>query len=355
MTNHVLNFDFHGAVALRVESADAWTRDYFSREYGWAGASPSPDGDGGPGGARVELAFGYSALPRRPGDGYSFISHKLLARWFYRVELEGNRIAIEAIGNRASVPMIQHMLVHPAIRQLCSRQGRLLLHSAALAYRDRSLLITGPGGTGKTTTSSLLLSSGDREWAVLGDDYAFVDPAGKTLAYRTRAHLYRDLLRFVPTISHRLTARERLHLSVFGLIRTLSGQRIKWPLRIDLGRLWPRSDIKTEAALGAIYLLRRVNGSQIAVRPVQDRKEAARSLLDMNFGEARHYLRLVSEQLETGGWSDHWRQAEAGLIRELVERTPIFWLELPKRSVPGELLGDGLADQLTRSLAMDHV
>ena len=89
-------------------------------------------------------------------QGYTFHQHKLLARWGYRMQVSPERIELDVIGNRLSVPMVHHMLLHPSLRYLSARQGVLLLHAGAVSHLGKSLIFTGYGGAGKTTTTALV-------------------------------------------------------------------------------------------------------------------------------------------------------------------------------------------------------
>ncbi len=55
----------------------------------------------------------------------------------------------------------------------CVRRGQALLHAAAVTSGGRAALITGPGGSGKSTTSLLCHRAG---LGFLGDDYCVVEP-----------------------------------------------------------------------------------------------------------------------------------------------------------------------------------
>lgn len=322
-----LNFDFHHYVGLQIETDDPWIRSYFLSEYGFAAGSTGSKH------SMVRLVLRHSWLPAFPGRGFRLRVHKVFARWFYRVRIEEDNVLIEAVGNRAAVPMIQHMLVHPSLRYLCSRSGVLLLHGASISRSGRSLILTGHGGAGKTTTSALMLSSDDTEWAMQGDDYTFVGPDGETLAYATRAHLYRSILGYLPELADRLRPRERLHLTIFGLIRRVSGESIRWPLRMRLGQLWPDRRVEPKAALAGILMLRRVSEGDVVIEPSTDLSTMLDVLIQMNFHEARHYLRLVRLQMDAdvfSRWRSAWAERERELLERLVGNAPVYWLNLPQ-------------------------
>ena len=81
----------------------------------------------------------------------------------------------------------------------CVHRGQALLHAAAVSSNGRAALITGPGGSGKSTTSVLCHGAG---LGFLGDDYCVVEPKDDGVAvfglYRT-AKLTERSRHFFPT------------------------------------------------------------------------------------------------------------------------------------------------------------
>lgn len=319
----VRRYVFHGVVALEVESGDPRALAYFDAEYGWAAA-----GEEAP--PAVRLRWG-GEVP----DGVP-TRHKVLARWRYRLDPREDHLEIIAAGNRFALPMVHHMLVHPGLRLHASRRGVLLLHAAAVVHGGRSLLLTGPGGTGKTTTSSLLLAAGP-DWLPHADDYVFLVPGPRTLAYLTRSHLYHDLLDWVPELRARLTAGERLRVEFFGRLRKWSGRRIQWAVRLPPERMWPGRRPVLEAPLGALVVLARAEVDAPTLGPVEDLEPVLEALLDMNFYEARHFRRLVLGAAGQGAvprWWTTWQDRERDLLRARLREARLLQLTLPVETRP---------------------
>jgi hypothetical protein len=194
------------------------------------------------------------------------------------------------------------------------------------------VVITGAGGSGKTTFSSLVLEHGALDWRYQGDDYLFIDGNHRTLAYATRAHLYRDILKFVPRLAAELSFRERVHLAFFGNLRRISGDRIKWPLRISLERIWPTRELDPEAELAAVLLLERGRIEAMELQMVEDRDSLVKQLLSMNFREARHFKRLIEKHVVGEGiaqWWEDWRSTERELLSGILAKIPLYRLRLP--------------------------
>jgi len=259
--------------------------------------------------------------------------------------MQPEKVTIQAYGNPLSISLIHHMLVHHSLRYLVSYRNTLMLHAGAVVYRGRSLILTGHGGVGKTTLTSLLLSRGGPEWSVHADDYVFLAAAGKSLAYLTRAHVYRSLLGPVPQINQVLTPAERLRLEAYWRLRTLAG--IKLPVRVPLARLWPGRPVTMQAVPAGLVVLARGEASQPVLRQLPPEQAPIDDLLTMNFGEARHYLALVGKCLPAAEWQnlvEDWRQRERTVLQQVVQRIPVYSLTIPQQV--GQMDNAALFDRL---------
>jgi hypothetical protein len=337
-------FDFHGLVGLRVQTDASFVADYFRAEYGPAAGPISAELP------TVVLRWTESGLPRRPGANYRLKIHKGLARWYYRIRFEDASIRIEGAGNQMAVPMVHHMLVHGCLRYLCSRRNALLLHAAALAQGDRSLVFAGPGGVGKTTVSSMVLDQGGPGWELHADDYVFLTATGATYSYPSRAHLYADLLKQVPDISGQLSARQRAHLTAFGLVRQISGERIKWPLRVESSLLWPDRKTAPYARMQALLLLERGEAKEINLEPIGDIEHLVDEIIQVNFKEARHTIELL-EGFETPmDYLAEWKSRERMMLRRALQDAPAFRLQMPRTA---SLDRNKLASQLQHLVTVE--
>lgn len=89
------------------------------------------------------------------------------------------------------------------------RRGRLMVHAACIGAEAGAVLLTGRGGSGKSTTALACLAAGLR---IAGDDYAAVDPGSRvvhslynTVKLKTRA----DVDRF-PGLAERVSNLDRI-------------------------------------------------------------------------------------------------------------------------------------------------
>lgn len=337
-----MSFNVHNVVGMNLESSDAKALEFFSKELA------SFKVNGSLSGPSVNLSWKPTSLPIfSPADGL-YATHKLFARWRFSVEWEGSEVFITSSGTKPALPMVHHMLVQPAMRYLASEAGYLMLHGASLAYEGRSILITGPGGTGKTTVTSLLMEEGRDGWQFQSDDYTVLGPGPETLAFPARSHLYRDLLRWVPRIGTMLTPSERLGLLVFGVLRRWSRDKITWPVRIEIDRFWPNRSILPVADLAGIVLLTR-GGSELRLEQADGTEGIIRDLILMNFDEARHFVHLMKR---VGGirsketWLSDWRSRETRFLESRTQDTPFFRLTMPQwtslENAPGQRLEEML-------------
>jgi hypothetical protein len=318
-------FNFHGLVGFSLDCQAEYAHNFFRSEYGWAGDDQLPD-------SRIMLRWTHSAAPIfQPGAGV-YHQHKLAARWRYRLSIQPNLIEIEATGNALALTMVHHMLVHPSLRLLASQQGVILLHGAGLVLDGRSLVFSGIGGTGKTTTTSLLLDQGRFDWRLHADDYTFITEQAQSLAYLTRAHLYRDLLAWVPDLGDRLGSSQKFKLIVNNLMLKASGGRLRWAVRVPLGTLWPDRAKQTEAGLAGLIMLRRSANQEPKLSRVTDQARLHDELTAMNNYEARHFIRLLRKSLP-GATAEpilqSWQERESRILTTILATAPSYWLELP--------------------------
>jgi hypothetical protein len=322
----VASYDFHQLAGFDLATDDGAAIRFFDAEYG---AFKTTAGSAG----EVRLSWQARRPMARPSNGQRFHAHKLLARWTYRISIGEGRVDLAADGNRWALPMIHHMMVHPALRYVVSGKGAVLLHGAAVVRDGRSLVISGGGGAGKTTTASLLLAHGGGRWQPHADDYVFLKPDGTTYAYPTRSHLYHNLLAWAADLGRRLTRMERLQLRGLWAVRRGTGERVKWPVRVEAKRLWPRQPTADRAQAGAVILIERGESQDLSLRPIPTQSFPVEDLVQMNFAEARHFLRLVelgAQPARPDDWLARWRAREAETLQQVGRRVPAFTLVIPR-------------------------
>lgn len=334
MANNPLVFQFHNIAEAIVSSESPLVRGFFLAEYGYHQVEKPSEHL-----PKVSLTF---HLKNSSQENFTQHTHKLLARWNYNISIHPAEINLNVFGNTAAISMVHHMLLHPSLRWLSANSGTLLLHAGAVSKNNRSLIFTGKGGAGKTTTTSLILAS-ERGWKIHADDYVFLDDQ-QSKAYVTRSHLYRDLQHWVPGIRTRLTPWERTRLEFFGVLRKYSREGIKWPVRLSPERLWPGVEIAETAMPAGILLLERADIARPTIEEVKSLSETTEDLLNMNFSEARHFLTLLKKAgALDDSWLTAWKEQERDLIHHLLNRHPTFRLTLPFSQNTGNAQTDLLA------------
>lgn len=332
-----LAFNFHNRLGFLLETRDPKCAQFFQSEFAFAVGDVDSDLP------LVRLEWQGGAMNGESQGRMHATSHRLLARWRYDVQMEPREIRIRVVGNALSIPMVYHMMVHPSLRMLATEVGEILLHGAAVVFEDRSLVVTGEGGTGKTTTSSLLLDRGGPTWQLHADDYVFIAKDETTYAYLTRSHFYRKMLQWFPDFAGRLTLAERARLKVLGWLLQLSGQRVKWPVRLSPSRLWPAKEFAASAQLSAVVILARSNGASVELRSIPPAQVPVERLLKMNFSEAAHFERLVARvDGLPSDWRREWHERERAILQRLSKQARFYELKLPRRKSPDHDLGSEL-------------
>jgi hypothetical protein len=205
-----------------------------------------------------------------------------------------------------------------------------MLHAAALAQDGHSLIFAGAGGVGKTTVSSILLDQGGPGWELHADDYVFLGSAGDTYSYPSCAHLYANFIKGVPSASNKLSARQRAHLSAFGAVRRISGERIKWPLRVETQVLWPERASAPRAKLQAMVLLESGRVEGVILEPISDSARLVDRLMQVNFFEARHTIELIEGFHSHPQYLEQWQSRERETLQRALEDAPAYRLSMPQ-------------------------
>ncbi len=328
-----LYFNFHDFVQIHVSSDHPAATSFFAEEYRYHETDHLEKDI-----PTLYLVFHRDKknFYRSTGHNSTKHTHKLVANWQYKLSIQPDTIQIDIYGNRISIPLVHHMLLHPSLRYLCAYKDVLMLHAGAVAFDGLSFIITGQGGAGKTTTTSSLLVEGDKHWRIHADDYVFLKPASTSLCYITRSHLYLGLDLWIPEVYTRLMLSEKLQLYVLGYLRRITQEGIKLPVRLPMDRIWPDKEIQPQADIQALMLLSKNEFiNEMHITPFCDDRLILQSLMDMNFYEARHFLNLVEKShvlIDFKNWRNHWYSTESRLLKDILASIKVFQLEIPTRN-----------------------
>jgi hypothetical protein len=152
---------------------------------------------------------------------------------------------------------------------------------------------------------------------------------------------------WVPELGDRLRPSERLRLRLQWWLRR--GLEVKLPLRLGAARLWPGRTVAPQAEAAAIVLLQRGAGDQPRLTRLASGALPIEALIEVNFQEARHFLRLVRQadvDAATDRWLETWRSSETETLRALAKRIPAYSLEIPSQSSAVRAGGERLAMSL---------
>ena len=92
-------FNFHDLAGVQISSTDPDAVRFFAEGYRSSKNSFSNEMK------IVNLQWSKNLALRGSSSDYTFHVHKVLARWSYRIELQENRINIDALGNTTAIPM----------------------------------------------------------------------------------------------------------------------------------------------------------------------------------------------------------------------------------------------------------
>lgn len=323
-----LIFNFHQLLRLEIWSDNGRVRRFYISEYRHHMAQGDQAHQ-----ATVKLFFNSKQHP--VPQKFFRHQHKWLARWRHRISFQKNHIEILASGNVFAIPMIHHMLVHPSLRYLSAQFGVIMLHASAVVHHGKSLIFASRPGIGKTTINAILLSDKQSFWQPHADDYIFLTPQPQSLAYITRHHLYQPIIKWVPEITASLSSWQQFKIICFSLLRRLSHNRLKWPLRMETSHAWPHLEICDQAVPAGLVLLHNSQEKEATYQPIQSTDLVLDNLLTLNFSEAQHFTKLMSESHPSFVSSAiRWQEQEKSMLKSFIQNVPLFEIWLPDNPNP---------------------
>jgi hypothetical protein len=124
-------------------------------------------------------------------------------------------------------------------------------------------------------------------------------------------------------------------LEVFGRLRSWSKEGIKLAVRLPVDRLWPDHSPQISAVPAAFLLLERADVRRLSMSPLGEIETPRDTLINMNFSEARHFLKLVRKNHAVSnfaGWLSEWKRIETQLLSHQLSNTAVYQLCLPINS-----------------------
>lgn len=131
-----------------------------------------------------------SVLHHRPDLGLTLRYHPELGTW--RILSRPRRLAVNWAADASRVPDWEDGFpFRNLIHWMSFGTPWSMVHTAGLGRAGRGILLTGAGGSGKSTTTAAAVLAG---FETVGDDFALIEP--RSADQPARAHLVYDCLRF---------------------------------------------------------------------------------------------------------------------------------------------------------------
>lgn len=197
-----------------------------------------------------------------------------------------------------SVYQIINGVIEPFFLFLGHKYGRTLLHASSLTCNSETLLLTGSGGVGKTSTYIRLIY--DHGCKFLSDDISLVGNDGIVLYYPRYIMLYAYNCEEDETLYQRMmrgrSVIDRLHWSIHKQLRGNSIVR----RRVPPSCLFNENKIERYGQLSVvIYLMKSISSTDFHLKEI-NAKELARKCRDIIELEYWYYIRYFKMLESTG-------------------------------------------------------
>ncbi|MFO8058775.1 MAG: hypothetical protein R6V10_15920 [bacterium] len=278
---HTFRFDLHNLIRGEV-SGPRWLlapviHELSSHEIEDTSSDPDLKIILQTGGAARDSAEGHETLLRWRG------SH-LMASWQAALmEKESGGLFLHVAGNRLTRFIVAKWLVEPAVRVVALKKGLVMTHAAALSDGKRALLVSGPGGAGKTTWTLHWLQAGH---PYLADDFSIVN-GGECLPYLTPLRLG-----FMNVLQNEVLKDMQTSLKIEAAARTMlrraTGGRVKLYLKAPLHQAVPAAKVSGPVPVaGALFLDPQKEGQSSGRVSTLSAKDFAK-ILSRTDGEEMH-------------------------------------------------------------------
>ncbi len=277
--------------------------------------------------ADVEVVISAAAYKTGPPDEtlLEWEGSHLGAQW--RAALVGKKeggLLLHVAGNRLTRFIVAKWLVEPAVRVSAVTKDIVMTHAAALSDGDKAVLVSGPGGAGKTTWTLQWLEAGH---PYLCDDFSFLD-RGRCLPYVTPLRL--GLKNVLQSRSlKQMSAAMKAEVAVRTLLRRATLGRAKFYLKAPLHKAVPHAIVSGPATLAGALLLRKPQDKRDRKVTTLSAKEFAGLQAKIDSEEMHGFGRGNEVQLAAGGT---YLEKHERLLTELLEGLPCF--EVPSLPLP---------------------
>jgi hypothetical protein len=167
---------------------------------------------------------------------YLFDSYKV-AKWSLYIQFNSDCISLTVDPNFFACDLIPPIILTPLIGFWLNKKGLSLVHAAGIGFEDEAVLITGFGGSGKTSVTLRILEKGLK---IFGDDHVILED-GKVLAFPTALSLFSYNIpvesEWIKRYKIKLRLNSLIHKFTFGYIYPVTKAQIDPRLVKNCGKL----------------------------------------------------------------------------------------------------------------------
>ncbi len=339
---HTFRFSIHDMIKAQV-SGPRWFLQPVVHEFAMheikAGSSFDPHVE-----AVIRQSRAVSSVPSTYKPLFEWKASHLFASWrAMLMEKENGALLLYVSGNRLTRFVLSKWLIEPAIRVAALRKGLVMTHAAALSDGDEALLVSGPGGAGKTTWTLRWLEGGH---PYLSDDFSIV--AGEQcFPYVTPLRLgLRNL--FQSRSLKEMRAGLKIEAAARTVLRRASMGRARLYLKAPLHKAVPAAEVSHPVPVAGALLLNKPEDSGDRASVITPH-EFAGLQAQTDLEEMHGFGGDTSLPVAEGGRSFPERQEE--LLKDLLHDKPC--LAVPSNALPPSQAIESvrsLIDVLSRSL-----
>jgi len=256
-------------------------------------------------------------------DSYKVANWKV---WFSGIDSEAMQMRVEP--NFFASDLIPPFLVTPLIGLQLLKMGYCLGHAAGMSKDGQAVLLTGFGGSGKTSS---LFTAIDRGFGILGDDHVILC-RGRVLSFPTAVSLFKYN---IPAGS-KWVQRWKREVELKELIRRITLNYVHLVTKASVEEAFPGSVIR-DSSVNAVYLIAPSVGNHLSISEIE-RSELVEAWTQNILSDSIHFFKYLCAYLyvnPSSMLSDFIDRIRNQLKANLDGCNNLFKIVFPRDSVHG--------------------